>query len=440
VPESQKCVAYDNESELNPITVDIRNSRYFSDSIEAMQTAEPALPLLFSPLALRGITARNRIVISPMCQYRSVAGGPTDWHLVHLGKFAMGGAGIVFGDETAVEERGRKTHHCAGIYDNRHVLQYRRITDFIRSMGAIPAIQLGHSGRKASTHGAMRNWAPLGSDDAKDGFPPWIGVAPSALPVEPGAHTPTAMSRDDIAQVLGAWTEAVKRSLDAGFDICEIHGAHGYLIHQFLSPVTNKRTDAYGGNRAGRMRFALEVAEAVRATWPSDRPVFFRASVVDGRGGEWVMEDTIDLAFKLKERGIDLIDCSSGGIQGSSAFPLIPRVPGYHVSYSARIRRTVEIKTMAVGLITDPHHAEAILHAGDTDLVALAREVLHQSDWAVHAATALGVARPYDLLPPDYAYRLYGRDKSRSNYPAGTPTQIPHSSDNFVPYSWPDLS
>lgn len=403
---------------------------------EAHGKPTPESPLLFAPIKLRSLTVRNRIVISPMCQYRSISGGPTDWHLVHLGKFAMAGAGIVFGEETAVEERGRKTHDCAGIYDDRHIAQYRRITDFIRSMGSIPAIQLGHSGRKASSHGAMRNWAPLRAEDAAIGCAPWIGVAPSAIAVSAEAHMPVEMSKSDIVQVLRSWADAARRSLQAGFDICEIHGAHGYLIHQFLSPITNKRRDGYGGDREGRMRFAIEVAEIVRAEWPAHLPVFFRASVVDGKGGEWIFEDTVHLARALKERGIDLIDCSSGGIQGPSAFPLVPRVPGYHVGYSSRLRKNVQIKTMAVGLITDPHHAEAILQNGDADLIALGREAMYDSNWPVHAAASLDVKNGYDLLPPDYAYRLHARDRTRSAYPDGTLVTIPYAADDQESYVW----
>lgn len=397
----------------------------------------PTPPLLFTPITLRGLTVRNRVVVSPMCQYRSVDGGPTDWHLVHLGKFAMGGAGIVFGDETAVEARGRKTHACAGLYSEHHVREYRRITDFLRSMGATPAIQLGHSGRKASSHGAMRDWEPLTAADTEIGLPPWIGLAPSPLPAAPGAHVPHEMTQADISDLLDTWRVATLRAVDAGYDICEVHGAHGYLIHQFLSPVTNKRTDAYGGDRPGRMRFALETAEVVRAAWPQDKPVFFRVSVVDGHGGEWMVEDTIALATELKVRGIDAIDCSSGGIQGPSGFPLVPRVPGYHVSYASRIRREVDIMTVAVGLITSPDHAESILRARNADLIALARGVMYQCDWPVHAAARLGVANHYDLFPPDYAHRLHGRDQSSSGYPWGAKVSIPHGLNEGVPYEWP---
>jgi len=386
-------------------------------------------------MPLRGLTIRNRIVISPMCQYRSVDGGPTDWHLVHLGKFAMAGAGIVFGDETAVEARGRKTHDCAGIYDDRHISQYRRITDFLRAMGSVPAIQLGHSGRKASSHGAMQNWTPLTTENTVRGREPWIGVAPSAIPASAGAHTPRAMDRGDIVAVVRAWSDAAKRAVQAGYDVCEIHGAHGYLIHQFLSPMSNKRTDGYGGDRRGRIRFALEVAEAVRQAWPSDRPVLFRCSVVDGKGGIWDLEDTIHLAQELKSIGIDAIDCSSGGIQGNSAFPIIPRVPGYHVAYASHIRHEVGIMTIAVGLITDPHHAEAILQAGDADLIAIAREAMANPNWSAHAADALK-EDSNAMIPPDYAYRLRGRDRSTSGYPRGAEVKIPLTQDRQEPYCW----
>lgn len=394
-----------------------------------------ATPRLLSPMKFRDMTVRNRIVISPMCQYRSIEGGPSDWHLVHLGKFAMAGAGIVFGDETAVEERGRKTHDCAGIYDGRHIQQYRRITDFIRSMGSAPAIQLGHAGRKAASHGAMLNWAPLTAENSQPGRGPWIGVAPSTIPASEDAHIPHAMTHEDIAIVLKAWVEAAKRSIDAGYDICEIHGAHGYLIHQFLSPVSNHRKDAYGGDRQGRMRFALEVAAAVRDAWPSGRPVFFRCSAVDGKGGIWDLEDTIHLARALKDIGIDAIDCSSGGIQGNSAFPLIPRVPGYHVAYSSHVRREVGIKTIAVGLITEPRHAEEILCSGDADLIAIAREAIANPNWPACAADELQTDSR-SMLPPDYAYRLRGRDRTTSGYPRGSSVSIPLTADRSKPYTW----
>ena len=374
----------------------------------------PALPLLFTPMTIRGVTTRNRIVVSPMCQYASEDGGPTDWQLMHLGWLAVGGPGIVFGEETAIEARGRKTYKCAGIYDDKHIAQYRRITDFIREQGAVPAIQLGHSGRKASCHTAVQDWKPLTDADAADGLAPWQGLAPSALGHVPRRFLPKAMDQDDIRTVLEALREAIRRSLDAGFDICEIHGAHGYLIHQFLSPVSNQRNDAYGGDLEGRMRFALEVAETARDAWPDDKPLFYRVSSVDGEGGQWSLDDTVALSRALKDRGIDLIDCSSGGITGDSEMPLVPRVPGYQVGFAERVKREVDIMTIAVGNITDAHQAEAILQEGKADLVALARELLWHSDWPAHAARELGLDDPFGQMPLEYAHRLRQREAQKT--------------------------
>jgi len=221
---------------------------------------------------MRGLTARNRIVASPMCQYHSVDGGPTDWQMVHIGRMAVGGAGIVFGEETAVEDIGRKTYTCAGIWDDRHIAQYRRLTDFVREQDAIPAVQIGHSGHKASCHTAVHDWAPLTDDDAT-GLAPWQGMSTSGLNPENRFFDPKEMDRGDIRRVLDAFCEAAKRSIDAGYEICEVHGAHGYQLHAFLSPVSNRRTDAYGGALEGRMRFPLEVAVVVRVDWPGGCPV-----------------------------------------------------------------------------------------------------------------------------------------------------------------------
>ncbi|HTP97216.1 MAG TPA: NADH:flavin oxidoreductase/NADH oxidase [Burkholderiales bacterium] len=373
----------------------------------------PEASLLFTPLALRGLTARNRVVVSPMCQYSSQDGGPTDWHLVHLGKFAMGGAGIVFCEETAVEARARKTHECAGIYDPRHAAQYRRITDFVRSQGAIPAMQLGHAGRKASCGPPWTQFAPLTEDDARHGHPPWRAVGPSPIPTRPGAPAPLELTRDDLRAVVGAWRDATLRTLDAGFDFVEVHGAHGYLIHQFLSPLANRRGDGYGGDLAGRMRFPLEIVEAVRAAWPQDRPLSFRVSATDGDGGAWGLDDTVALARELKARDVDIVTCSSGGIAGPLNMAIVPRTPGYQVPYAARVRRETGIMSMAVGMITEARHAEAILREGDADLIALARELMYNPNWPVHAARELGHAGYLDLLPPAYAWWLKRREQVR---------------------------
>jgi len=371
-------------------------------------------PLLFSPISIRGTTARNRIVVAPMCQYHSDDGGPTDWQMMHLGRLAAGGPGIVFGEETAVERRGRKTYDCAGIYKDEHIAGYKRLADFIREQGAVPAIQLGHAGRKASCHTAIQDWRPLIDEDAADGFAPWQGLAPSALDQLPRRFLPKAMDQDDIRTVLDAFRDATLRSLDAGYDIVEVHGAHGYLIHQFLSPVSNHRNDAYGGDIEGRMRFALEVAEVVRAAWPADKPVFYRISAVDGESGIWSLDDSVRLSQALKDRDIDLIDVSSGGIMGDSEMPPVPRVPGYQVGFSERIKREADVMTIAVGGITEAQQAEDILQAGQADLIALARELLWNADWPAHAARALGIDDPFGVMPEEYAFRLRQRERQKT--------------------------
>ncbi len=372
-----------------------------------------AQPLLFTPIKLAGLTARNRIVVSPMCQYASDEGGPSDWHLVHLGKFALGGAAIVFCEETAVEMRARKTWGCAGIYSDKHVPMYRRITEFLNKNKSIAAMQIGHAGRKAACGPPWTNFKPLTAADAVNGMTPWQGVAPSAVPHRDDAQVPHELSMADIKAVIAAWREAALRTLNAGFEILEIHGAHGYLIHQFLSPLANQRSDAYGGDLQGRMRFALELTEAVRAVWPKDKPLWFRVSAVDGDGGAWHMDDTVTLARELKARGVDVVACSSGGINGPLNMAIVPRVPGYQVPYAERVRREIGIMTCAVGLITEPAHAEDILQQGQADLIAMAREFMYNPNWPVHAAKQLGVSAYLDLLPDEYAWWLKRREKIR---------------------------
>ena len=394
------------------------------------------LPLLFTPIKLRSVVARNRIVCSPMCQYVSDDGSPSEWQLVNLGRFAMGGTGIVFGEETAVEARGRKTYHCAGIYRDGNVAGYRRITDFIKSLGSVPAIQLGHCGRRASAHGPLQDRAPLTSEDARKGMRPWQGIAPSALPEKPGGAVPRAMDLDDIRANIADWRDATLRSIDAGYDICEIHAAHGYLIHQFLSPVSNQRTDGYGGSLKGRMRFALEIVDAVRRVWPADRPLFFRTSAVEGAGGVWGIDDTLALSGELKEHGVDVIDCSSGGVMGDGPMPAIPRVPGFQVGYAREVRREIGIPTMAVGMITEPSHAEAVLREGHADLIALARELMDNPNWPLHAARVLGYADPLQLVHAREAQRLRLREQHRKEYPLGTEVEIPFGPGEQVAYSW----
>lgn len=392
---------------------------HHGDAIELLRppataASDTALPLLFTPIRLAGLISRNRIVVSPMCQYLSSDGGPTDWHLVHLGRFALGGAGIVFCEETAVEARGRKTYGCAGIYDPRHVQMYRRITSFLRENGTIPAMQLGHAGRKASCGPPWTHFRPLTAEDAKKGHSPWRGVAPSAIASREDALVPQELGPDQISAVIAAWREAALRTLDAGFEILEIHGGHGYLIHEFLSPISNRRQDGWGGDRDGRMRFGLEVTEAVRSVWPKDKPLFFRVSAVDGENGAWNEVDTVAFAKELKARGVDVVDCSSGGISGPHNIAIVPRRPGFQVPYSEQVRREAGIFTMAVGLITAPEQAEEILQNGRADLIALAREFLYNPHWPVHAAKALNVPNYLDFMSPMHAWWLKRREQIRA--------------------------
>jgi 2,4-dienoyl-CoA reductase-like NADH-dependent reductase (Old Yellow Enzyme family) len=368
-------------------------------------------PKLFEPFTLKGVTARNRIVVSPMCQYQSFHGSPTDWHIVHMGRYAIGGAGIVFYEETAVEDRGRKTHKCAGLYRDDQIAEYRRIANFVKEFGGVPAMQLGHSGARASERGPLFNRVALSEENKAEGGDAWQSISSSAVTPIDGKPLPRAMTQNDINDVVQAFADATVRTLQAGFEVLEIHGAHGYLIQQFLSPVINRRNDAYGGDLKGRMRFALEITEAVRAVWPDDKPLFFRVSSVDGKGGLWTLHDTVALTKELKALGVDLIDCSSGGLTGSSSLRSVPRIPGHHVPYAARVKQETGMLTMAPGLITEPQQAEELLQRGDIDLIAMARELMYSSDWPAHAARALGVPNYLELFPPEFTHRLKLREE-----------------------------
>ncbi len=312
--------------------------------------------LLFTPAKLREVTLRNRIVLSPMCTYSAHDGMASDWHALHLGQFALGGAGIVFVEATAVTEQGRITYGDVGIWSSAHTPPLARIADLLRAHGAVPAIQLAHAGRKASS---QRPWhgmeAITDADTRTRNERPWPTVAPVAEPMAAGWHVPHALSIDEIKALIAAWRDAARRALDAGFEIVEVHCAHGYLGHQFLTPLINKRNDAYGGDRAGRMRFPLEVAEAVRAEWPKDKPVFVRISSVDGMEGGWELDDSVAFAKELKARGIDAIDSSSGGVVGSATARAVPRGLGFQVPFAEPIRKQADIATITAGpILTGP--------------------------------------------------------------------------------------
>jgi 2,4-dienoyl-CoA reductase-like NADH-dependent reductase (Old Yellow Enzyme family) len=370
---------------------------------------------LFTPLTIRGTTFPNRIVVSPMCQYQARDGFAGDWHFAHYARFAMGGCGLVFLEATAVEPRGRITPGDLGIWKDEQVAPLRRIVEFMRAHGSVPAIQLAHAGRKGSSLRPWQGGRAIGSEHtAKTGEAPWQTVAPSAEPAGKGWPAPAELSLDDIERLKQDFRHAAARSLAAGFEVAEVHGAHGYLLHEFLSPASNRRNDAYGGERTGRMRFPLEVAEIVRREWPEEKPVFFRVSAVDGE--TWTLDDTVALAQALQERGIDLIDCSAGGVGGRVSSITDARAPGFQVPYAEAVRQRAGIMTMAVGLITQPAQAEEIVARERADLVALGRELLFNPNWPLHAALKLGVDPEYRLWPESYGWWLARRAQLSERY------------------------
>ena len=338
---------------------------------------------LHESLTLRGVTIRNRIGVSPMCEYSSVDGFATDWHLVHLGSRAVGGAGLVLTEATAVTADGRISPSDLGIYRDEHVDMLARITRFISDQGAVPGIQLAHAGRKASTDAPWRGGAPLAP--AQQGWSPI--VAPSAVPFSERSPVPQALDGSGLASVVDAFRTAATRALDAGFKVVELHAAHGYLLHTFLSPLSNARTDAYGGSFDNRVRLLLEITTAVRQVWPDSLPLFVRISGTDWVPGGWDVEQSIALARLLIPLGVDLIDCSSGGIVPGAKIPV---GPGYQVGIAERIRREAGMATAAVGLITDAQQADGIVRSGQADMVMLAREMLRDPYWPLHAAKVLG--------------------------------------------------
>lgn len=369
-------------------------------------------PKLFTPLALRGVTLPNRIVLAPMCQYSATDGFADDWHLAHLGRYAMGGFGCVMAEATAVEPRGRITHGDLGLWSDDQIAPLKRISQFIRDQGAVPAIQLAHAGRKASMQRPWQGNGPLDATDFARGEQPWKIIAPSAIAIDEGYLQPGELGDGEIDQLVEAFRQATARADAAGFDVIEAHGAHGYLMASFLSPITNRRNDAFGGDRAGRMRFPLAVAEAMRSAWPADKPLFFRVSSIDGAEGGWDMEDTIVLASALKAIGVDVIDCSSGGLTGSGTIQNSKRGPGYQAPYAKETRDRADIATMAVGLILDGPQAEALLTDDYCDLIAIGREALANPQWGHAAAQALGVDPSYALWPAQSGWWLDKRARA----------------------------
>ncbi len=352
-----------------------------SGSALASEQKDIQIEPLFQPLQLRRITMRNRIAVSPMCQYSSIDGFATDWHLVHLGSRAVGGAALVMTEATAVEERGRISPQDLGIYQDEHIAMLSRITTFIREQGAVAGIQLAHAGRKASTY---RPWSGHGEIAVEDGR--WQTVAPSAVPFSSTYPQPAELTEDEIGEVVQHFQDAARRALKAGFQVIEIHAAHGYLVHEFLSPLSNKRRDTYGGPLKNRMRILTEIVDAIRAVQSDEQPLLVRISASDWTEGGLTIEDSVEIARELKRHAVDLIDVSSGGNAASAKIPLSS---GYQVPFADAIRNKAHIASGAVGLITEPGHANEILRQGQADIIFLARELLRDPYWPMHAAREL---------------------------------------------------
>lgn len=355
---------------------------------------------LFTPLTLRGITFKNRIAVSPMCEYSSQDGFANDWHLVHLGSRAVGGAGLVLTEAAAVSPEGRITPDDLGIWDAAHVPFLKRITDFLKSQGAVPGIQLAHAGRKASHRSPWKGGTLL--EPADEGG--WVRVAPSALAFSEEETAPQELDRAGIEKVVADFRAAALRSLEAGFEVIEVHAAHGYLLHEFMSPLSNQRTDAYGGSFENRIRLLLEVVETTRSVWPAEYPLFVRISATDWTEGGWTDDDSVALARVLKDKGVDLLDCSTGG---NVPVAPIPVGPMYQVPFAARIKQETGLPTGAVGLITTAEEAESIIANHQADMVLLARELLRDPYFPLHAAHELGA----DVAWPDQYVRARPRKR-----------------------------
>jgi 2,4-dienoyl-CoA reductase-like NADH-dependent reductase (Old Yellow Enzyme family) len=343
--------------------------------------------MLFAPMSFRALTLRNRIMVSPMCQYSSEDGRATDWHLVHLGSRAVGGAGLVMAEASAVQARGRISTRDLGIWDDAHVPGLQRIAGFVSGQGAAPGIQLAHAGRKASVMVPWEGDRPL---TAAEGA--WQVVGPSHVPFSASFPVPEALTEDGIAEVIHSFAAAARRALAAGFVVVELHFAHGYLVHQFLSPLSNQRKDRYGGSFENRTRLAREIARAVRTVWPERLPLFTRISTTDWTEGGWDVEQSVELARVLKAEGVDLVDCSSGGNVHGAKMPI---GPGYQTPNAEKIRREAGIPTAAVGFITSAPQADHILRTGQADLIVMARQLLRDPYWPLHAAAELRADAPW---------------------------------------------
>jgi len=375
-------------------------------------------PALFSSFEIKSKILRNRVVLSPMCQYKAANGIMSDWHFQHYSRFAFSGLGAAFIEATGVSSQGRITHGCTGIWSDHHIQGLSRIVNIFKEYNCISGIQLAHAGRKASF---LRPWdgaSPITSDAVKETA--WETIGPSAIPINNSSPVPKEMTVEDINNLKDDFKKAAQRANKSGFDMVEIHGAHGYLLHSFFSPISNKRNDAYGGNFENRIRLSLEITKEVKSVWPENKPIFFRLSSVDGADGGATLEENVKLAKALKDVGVDVVDCSSGGIGGSPVLTKSKIIPGFQVPYSEKIKNEANISSMAVGAIIDANQANEIILNKRADLVALGRELLADPQWVYKAATYFNLENAKSYLPDSYSFYLSRRDEflDRSAKPA----------------------
>ncbi len=367
-------------------------------------------PLLFTPIDVRELRLKNRVVVSPMATYSARDGFATDWHVTHVGKLAAGGAGLVFVEQSSVSLQGRITHGCLGIWDDAQTAGHAKLATLIHDLNAKAAIQIAHGGRKASSQRPWEGGEPLGEADvAARGEGPWDIAASSSIPFDAGWPAPHTMTGEDIDGVVDDYRAAFRRARAAGYDVIELHCAHGYLMHSFLSPLANNRNDAYGGSRDNRMRLPLKIAGIMREEWPEHLPALVRLSSVDGIDIGWSIDDSVAFSAELKKLGIDMIDCSSGGMKLPRGNSLVSRTPGFQVPFADRIQRDAKIPTIAVGLIREPDYAESILQKGQATLIALGRELLWNPNWPAQAALQLGCDPEWAGWPDQYGWWLKRR-------------------------------
>ena len=376
---------------------------------------------LFSKLKIRGIEFPNRLVLSPLCMYSAKDGIANDWHFSHLSTFARARIGCIFAEATAVREEGKITPYCLGLWNENQKNAFKPIVNFIKKMGSVPAFQLAHAGRKASAKEPWKGGLPLDKEDEKQGIYAWKTIAPSSIALAEGWQVPKALEKKDLDDLVLSYIKSAKLALEAGFQVLEIHAAHGYLLHSFLSPISNKRNDEYGGTLEGRAKILKEIAISIRNNIPDTVPLFCRISAVDGQKNGWELNDSISLSKILAEVGIDVIDCSSGGIAGRPRFAAnddgsalksnLDRGLGFQVPYAYEIKKNSEIKTMAVGVIVDPKQAENILTEEKADLIAMGRELMYNPFWLLHAAQVLGVDPDFNLWPEQYRWGVNRRSK-----------------------------